>query len=452
MSWAEVDRVDPVSSDAGEFERLARGWRTAADTARSLSMTFDGIVRDTGTIGFEGQSADAFQQIVEENSKVLADVPAVCGDLASLLARHASELSRLRASADAALARARAAWGDRYASETAANRAHGRAERVRRQIRSLQGYPPEQVAPQMQTLRYNLSVEERSAANHEYDAVTAGQRLLREYTNRDSYETTADSLDRATAEAIRRLDLRSLKDPNAVMQFLLDPGGAIGQWLSESAVGRWLAENGEALLWALRDALETVSTILSVAIVVLAAVSLVFPPAGAVLGVLVTCATVVAVAKAATSGILFLSRSSEPGTGRQIGALDFGMDVFGAVTAVAGANAFAGPAGRLMASASKTGLLPEMTAVMKVVIVPRLTKSLVGDVATDASVGIVNNIGQAAFGDGAASRSIFGSDGDHPTPQASCVRRQTSAIENRDRGLSAPCRPVVVPCAVGGAR
>lgn len=449
MSWAEVDRCDPVSNDAGEFERLAQGWRTAADTARSLSLTFDGIVQDTSTVRFEGQTADVFQQIVADNAAVLKDVPDVCGDLASLLSRHASEMRALRSQADSALARARTAWNDKSRSHAAANQAHGRAELVRQQIRSLQGYPPEQVALPMERLRYNLSVEERTAANHEYDAQTATQRLQREYTNRDAYERDENALDKATANAIRHLDLRSLKDPNLLQQlsqrvadelaqFLADPLGYVDRKLE--ALER-LAEKG---LWLLRDALDLVGQILAIAMLV----ALVVPGLQFALGPLAAVAAVIAVAKAASTLVLVVIGSKNPSTGEQLGLVDLGVDALMAAVSVTGVS------GAYKAGANLTRL-GNSVAGQKLFIRQGIEagEGFVLDTVVGWNASLARRFGPGEFGGSdAASRFIFGSSGDAPTSQANCVRRQAAAIESRNRGLSAPCRPVLVPCAVGGAR
>jgi hypothetical protein len=236
-----------------------------------LALAFQGIVSDTSTMRFQGRTADAFQDIVKESADVLDDMPQVCGDVAWVLAEHARAVRQLHQEADAALARARTAWHDQRRSSTAANDASGRAEHIRRQIRSLQGYPPEQVSSQMQRLHYNLSIEQRAASNHKWNAETAARRLNQEYQNRDGYERREESINRHTAQALRNLDLRSLKDPSLWEQFragldhfLSDPEAFINEWIDRS------------LLW-LREALDVVMDVVTFVAFALAIAALFVP-------------------------------------------------------------------------------------------------------------------------------------------------------------------------------
>lgn len=444
MSWSDVGCTDPVGNDAAEFERLAGCWRTASDTARSLSITFDGIVADSRTIGFEGKAAVAFQQIVAESADVLKDVPEVCGQLASVLSAHARELRRLRAEADAALARARTAWNDRSQSNSAANQAHGRAERIRRQIRSLQCYPPEQVAAQVQTLRYNLGVEERNASNHEYNATVAGRRLSRELENRSAYERDVSRRDLTTEQIIRNLDLRSLKDPNTLEQL----GAAIGNAFQiVQDIGGALIAGANRVLWVAREVLDIISMALTMTMVVLAVAVLIFPPLGVALApALAALALATAVAaglKLGATTILVATRATNPyNPGQQLGVVDLALDGVDAGLALLGFGA-------ARKARMAINLLPHAAPVAREV----GRKVIIGaarDTVVVKGFEAVNNVTRPQSGATALSRLSYGSEPDQSRPATTCLRRQTSAVRSLNRGLVAPCRPRLLPCGVGG--
>jgi hypothetical protein len=434
MSWAEVDRHEPVTGAASEFDRVASRWRTASDTSRSLALTFQGIVSDTGTMRFEGRTADAFQAIVKESADVLDDMPRVCSDVAWVLAEHARAVRQLHQEADAALARARTAWHDQRRSSTAANDASGRAEHIRRQIRSLQCYPPEQVSSQMQRLNYNLSIEQRAVSNHKWNAETAARRLNQEYQNRDGYERREESINRQTAQALRNLDLRSLKDPTGAWHTLVRAVEFVLA-LPQVVARELVTAIGEGVLWELRAALDTIGNVLSGLMVVVAVATALCPYVAPALVAVAVMAASVAVIKATTTLVLFAAGSADPASGRRLNRLDLGMDFIGAALAFTGARStavVANTALRNMGPGLVRGWIAQNRIGLEVA--RRLRNEVIKDVLR-YDVPLV--IGSEVY------------DRVATPPRGAPLARQTAAVRRADRGLSSSCRPVLASAGGG---
>ena len=344
VSWTEIfPDVDgePVRAELAEFDGVTSMFERMGSAARDIRGEFERITSDGGADALQGEAADSFRRVVEEVAESLGDLPDVCDQAYDALHGHRRTLDGLRDEAAAALARARTRWEaheDAVRALSARRSSHGRASAA------LDGLPPAGADPAADVERSGL---EQDAADSQA-ALTAAEGALDSASDdlqasRAEWTGLRDDEDRlndATAALLDDISLGDLSDPSwwesilgSAFDLVMDLTGldALLDLIEAIATGDWAAA-----LWALRDLLDRVLTVLAVVAL--------FTPLGPLVLALVA-------VKLATSLALYATKWPHPETGQSIGLVDVAMDgadAFGA----AGDVVLAGRAARTAAAAT----------------------------------------------------------------------------------------------------
>lgn len=216
MSWDELGKPgEPVRGSIGDFESAIAQWRAASGRASEILGHFDQVASG-GDFGLDGQAATALTSLVTDARKVIADVPTVFDSLVGALEGHVKVLISLRGAADQALTEGLGAKAARAEAARNSAAAGKQTEELRRQIMGLQGQPEQSGA--VASLESQLRDADRRHVTHRQTAEHQQTKLKNSLDSWQILRDQEDVLNRATAERLRGLDLKSLRNPNLVSQ------------------------------------------------------------------------------------------------------------------------------------------------------------------------------------------------------------------------------------------
>jgi uncharacterized protein YukE len=313
QSWTEVfvdlgwthKPVDgsPIEGSVQEFEDIANRAQKSSDNLRDLVGHF--MLIDIGVShGFRGQAAEAFGAEASKVHTELATARDIFGSLASVMRGHACQVSGLKNQATATLARARIAHTDRYSADHKVNDAQSDADTAAAKKKSaksqidkwadeLAAISPDDggyyvVKSSLDTAETDFSTADsamrkaegaRAAAKASRENAVARLRDERTHghTSWAKLRGREERLDAATADKVRSLELGGLADPGAIAAAFGVINDGIGEFLRD------LYELGAGILtldfdramFALKDLLSRVATVLGVVSIILLAVAIV---------------------------------------------------------------------------------------------------------------------------------------------------------------------------------
>jgi uncharacterized protein YukE len=333
---------DPVQGRPQEFRNAADQFAELQERSQGVADEFTRIRSGAATAQFAGESAEAFKVVLADVDCAVQTLPRVASGIRSTFASHATELEVLRRRAAEALARAQTNWSAAGRARCELDQANARRSTILDQIRSLElascaGSPDADA--QLERRYGDLRLVEcrigesrtalRSAEGGLHDA-----RVDWNHLKRDEHD-----LDARTAKALRHQELWSLGDPSTIEQLgaatvrmLKDlyEFGVLGVLESVRDILEFVTS--DEFLWALYDALEVVTLVLSVATLIAVVVAVLVPPLAPVLapvaGVLKGVDMTLGLLKLAVGVALFQRKSVSP-DGRTISPLDLAFDVVG---------------------------------------------------------------------------------------------------------------------------
>jgi hypothetical protein len=329
MTWHQVDeslRDNPIRGDAHPFDLAKDHFYRVQDEVDALVRRFHQM-RSGQDVEFQGEAADAFYRTLDAAAKDLRDVPPVAHDIGWIFEQHANGLRELQARVDQALAHAIATRTQRDADRSRLTTSKATLSSIDKQIKNLRSAGTAESDPHLHQL-VGQHKAQQTAVNHAAAAANQSQDALKKAVDQyHAFEHEQEQLEKTAAARFSNVNLRSLRDPNGLQRYLLNP---IGQVLHDVA-GVFLAiAHGDLdeFLWRLNDVLKVVGKVLAVitiVLTVLAAVGLAAVPGGLLLAALV----VAAVSFAVTSTLWSRgSKNSETGramTGVEV--IESGIDV-----------------------------------------------------------------------------------------------------------------------------
>ena len=349
----------PVVGESNDYRTAARQSTDLCDTSREVNNAFRRL-RQGCIDNLQGQAADELRRIVGKVDESLSDLPIVLSDVTRIMEDHERQLEGLKRSVREALARAKTRW-DSY-------------ERAKSDVRREQR--------ELSSLRCRLDGTPSTPENEEYighlrDLISSQEAQIREYrtfrnecqdricgnmrtgkhpghcTGADRYDGVSPSttscyqymslyndeqaLVRRTVDRLNGVDLRDLRDPNWFVRFL----DAVSDWIKSSALWKAIdaALDGDwgAALHYLREALDAVIMVLTIAALVVG-----FFATGGLLGVLIISATIATVTHIGVSAYLAAVNTPHPETGQPVAWTEVGLDaalcLFGGAVARGGAH------------------------------------------------------------------------------------------------------------------
>lgn len=437
-SWMEVTgRPDPIEGDVDDFD-FARGyWMTAATDADHVLADFDSIVGGRGPL--EGKAAAALESILVETKTVLSDVPAVCRSLERVMAVHQNRLTSLRNAADRALARATTAWEQRSNEQANASRHESTASYLRSQIESLRSADPENT--QITSYESQLRSAENSASTSAQNAASHQATIDAAVKTAEELEGDERELNKETARKLREVDLKSLKDLNALQRAWNATTSFVGDLVENIGDLVDALSNGdfERALWELRDICDQLSTVITAVAAIVALAVLVVVSGGAalaVIAVMAKVALVVASVKFASSVALFTADSVHPETGQKITPVDLAFDAASVAMAYGGMKAATAPIG----AGGYRAVLETKNIVVKrgyEISARRTAEAMVRGYADDVAETVIDTVVHDA-----ANNALYGRD-----HKAGVVQDGIDDLRSGERGITAPIQPCLIPAA-----
>jgi hypothetical protein len=343
--WQNILNSEWTRGNVSNFEYVATKWETIHYNSSVLSSEFTKFNTSVVQGVFVGKAATTFSTLVSDCNEIIRDLPTVSNDIASVLRNHANQLAGYQREARAALARAKTNWKTRNDASSQRKASERKQQLIRGQIQEvrLAGDPAQQA--HVVTL---LSEERRITADVAYHKANQTKASARVAVDRSTHAALKDhetKLNRDTARALEKVNLRSLKDPNLWERIT----GGVGNFFTElgenmqQMIAAALARDWNRALWELRKVLDSLLIIVAAIAIVIAIAAAVVLSGGAAAGFLAVAANVciyatlfLAVVKLKTTSILFDTQGVDPETGKRIGKMDLFLDTLTVVTAAFG--------------------------------------------------------------------------------------------------------------------
>jgi uncharacterized protein YukE len=324
------------------FQYGANKWRVVEEQATALASEFGQFAIGVRGAGFTGAAAIAFSDVVTDSQKPLNDLPRVSADISRILENHATKLNEYSRAAKEALARAQTHWGDLSRTRNGRATSQARQNAIRGQIEGIRltGDPTQQVYVTHLLEDHRRAERETQSRHQRVQAIK--QRVSDDQRIYASLRTSETKLNEETANKLRHVDLRSLRDRNlleriadGVGHFFVDLAQNIAEMTTALIKGDW-----NRFLWELRSVLDSVLVILAVvafaaAIFATGGLAAGLIPAGlaafaAAAGPVLAMATFgLAALKLVSTSALFLSHGVNSETGEKIGRSELLWDGVG---------------------------------------------------------------------------------------------------------------------------
>lgn len=324
-TWTDIfPELDgpPVRGVPSEFTSVATSFTTMHDDAQTIIDTFKKIMSNGGVEQIQGAVTGPLRNFVDDVSDRLGSLPQVSGDAATIFSNHATTLESYRTAANTALAKAVTKWNDCKTATSNLTTANTTANKLKTQLDGADADDPS---------RSDLEGQHTDAAN---DVTNCQSQLSCLQGELAAFKTTwtelrgkERKLSDKTAGDLGDIDLHSLSDPGwfdsfceaafEVLKWVYDVTGLedLVNLIDAIAHGDWARA-----LWALRDLLDKVITILSIVVL------FVCPQLFLVILVL-------SVIKFAVDGILYATNTPNPETGERISLTDLAFDALDVVLA-----------------------------------------------------------------------------------------------------------------------
>jgi hypothetical protein len=324
-TWTDIfPELDgpPVKGVPSEFSTVATSFSTMNEDARAILEQFDKIMTANGVQQIQGAVADPFRNFVDDVSDRLGSLPEVSESAAKVFANHATKLDTFRDAADTALAKAITKWNQCKTATSNLASATTSADHLKTQL----DHAPADADPSSTT---QLQGQHADAA----DKVTSCQsqlaclkgELAQFKTTWTNLREDERKLRTTTIGDLDDIDLHALEDPGWFDSFC-EAAFEVVKWAYEVTGLEDLVALIDAIahgdwakaLWALRNLLDKVITILS--IVVLFA----FPE-------LILVILVLSVIKLGVDALLYATNTPNPETGERISLTDLAFDTLDVV-------------------------------------------------------------------------------------------------------------------------
>ncbi len=354
QEWAAVLESQWVSGQVPLFDSLQAKWSQIRTDTVALQQQFSQLANSSAE--FAGAAASAFVGIIDDLRKTIASMPLVAADVEGIFRSHSRELNALHTEARRAVAIARTNWRLLRSEQQSHAVAVRRRDSISAQIRSLQLHGDPVVQAQVRNL-----LSERTRADNEvglrlYSVRRHESAVKQDKKSFDQIWSNERNLDQRTANQLRHVDLRDLRDigffervGRSVTGFFDEFWQNIEDLAVAIAGGDWTRA-----IWELRDVIESYLVILGAVAMVLAVVVLIVGTGGLAAAVLAGVALATFVLASTVLIIdygLFTTKSTHPETGRQL----TGWDIVSDAVSVALAALSAGAAHKA-ASVAKPGL------------------------------------------------------------------------------------------------
>lgn len=215
--------AEPVKGEAASYEAAGGEARRLSGSLDEIGLEFVRITSSGDLTELRGETADRLVHLVTEIHGSLADVPAVFNDLDGLFSRHAEQLVALQQRASDGLARARARWGTAEDARADHRTGLARLNSIQSQLQFLRGSADDlDTVSSIEMLERDLWRQEGVVADcQQWESDARAELDL----SRGEYFQLVDTeleLVTTTIQAIGRISLGDLRDPNRIAQFASD--------------------------------------------------------------------------------------------------------------------------------------------------------------------------------------------------------------------------------------
>lgn len=214
---------EPVLGQPASYAAAGREARRLYRSSDEIEREFAGITSSGDLAELQGETADRLVHLIGEVDGSLADLPPVFDELDTIFSRHDDRLIALQQRTSEALALAGARWNAVHDAQADHAAAVGSLNSIQSQLRYLnaRGDDPE-VLDRVESLERDLWRQQGIVAHRQSWANDAAAELA--LSRIEYHQLVADELELVTEtiDAISRIPLDDLRDPNRLAQFASD--------------------------------------------------------------------------------------------------------------------------------------------------------------------------------------------------------------------------------------